>query len=139
MEKLAPADIERQALLERLSDPNILPVITLGIGKGNFAEGKIIADSIKWLVNQGCEIPYHSGMVLKLDDVVNDPLDIANIRALQTGHSIIARRENAATVYSWSTEKGSRQKGLIRPSAAKEIAIALAKRPNKEVICTSSE
>ena len=78
-------------------------------------------------------------MVLKLNDVVHEPLDVANLRVLQAGHSFIARGENAATIYSRMTEKGIRKKGVIRPSAAESIAAALARRPKKEVICTSSD
>lgn len=39
MERVRSTDLERQVLLERLSDPGVLPIITLGVGKGNFAAG----------------------------------------------------------------------------------------------------
>ncbi len=139
MEIVRNVDLERQALLEKLSDPDILPILTLGIGKGNFSEATIIADGIEWTRDQGLALSYHSGLVLKLDDFVSSPLDVANLRVLQAGHSIVAGYENAATVYSRMTENGIRRKGVIRPSAAKDIASALAKRPKKEVICTSAD
>ncbi len=140
MEKVRDADLKRQELLDKLSDPGILPIITLGrVGKGNFAAATIIADAVGLSYRPGEGSAYQSGMVLKLDDVVHEPLDVANLRVLQTGHSFIARGEHVATVYSRMTERGIRKKGLIRPSAAKDIAAALARRPKREVICTSAD
>ena len=58
MEKVRNADLERQALLERLSDPGILPVITPGVGKGNFAEATIIAAAVGLTESQGDGLVY---------------------------------------------------------------------------------